>query len=557
MRSARSVVLGLGLVFGGCSSAPDDSVGMTTGTQETRDAGVAPQMPTPGLSLTVRSSDDLQPMPARVIIKPHADTKKPDFRSDGSTGSDYAPGAIGGPDGVMLVTGQARVPLWPGSYDLTLLQGPEYEMVQRSVVVGKGGPVTVDVVLERAVRTDGWLAADMHIHSKVSFDSKVATAHRVVSEVSSGVELLVPTEHVYHYDLQPTLVALGYAGRALSIPGSEYGFNPGHIGVYPVVYDPQGKLFGAPLWEEWPWSHIDPEVYFPLIHALPGRPLVVINHPRLGPDLGYFDNIGWRPGAPLKSAGLFDAVEVLSGYESAPEDVTLLLRDWFTLLNEGRRVTALGNSDTHRIDWLRAGYPRTWLRLPTEEPRRVLPDDLREALVNMRAIASMGPWVNLTVDGKGIGDTVAAGAQVKVRVEADAPSWIDLTQVQLYQNGALVKTLPIDARVDGRHPVLRQEVTLDISADGWLVAIAVGDRPLPIDVIGAVMNGRAKPIALTNPVWLDRDGDGKITPPGGVGQPKPFGVLVQDLPPRASVFAGPILEAPLDCEPQAYRDWLF
>src|SRR5262249_34663994 len=157
---------------------------------------------------------------------------------------------------------------------------------------------------------------------------------------------------------------------------------------------PRGKLFGAPDWEIWPWHHISPEHYFPEIHALPGQPLIVINHPRMPPDLGYFHNLRWTPGEPLPGIDLFDGLEVLNGYENSPRETTRLLRDWFYLLNQGKRLVGLGNSDTHRINWLRAGYPRSWLRLATADPARLLPTDLREGLLGMRAIASNGPWVN-------------------------------------------------------------------------------------------------------------------------------------------------------------------
>lgn len=510
----------------------------------------------PGLEITVRDSDSMEPFPARVLISAVSPTRKPDFHSNGTTTREMSAGVIGSPEGVLLATGAAaRIPLPAGTYDLTILQGPEYEWQQRRVTISGKQVVPLDLTLQRAFRTDGWLAADMHIHSSRSFDSKIDAGYRIVSEVASGVEVLVPTEHSLHTDLAPQIDAMGYGARAVSIPGSEYGFNGGHLGVYPVIVEPdRPPLFGGPKWQEWPWTNVLAETHFPLIHDLPGSPLIIINHPRLPPDLGYFFNIGWQPNQPLATANLFDGMEVLAGYEGLPEHVTALLRDWFYFLNEGRRIVGVGNSDTHRIDWLRAGYPRTWLRLATDAPDRVLPVDLREALQNQRAIASNGPFVRLTVDGKDIGDQVTVqGGKVSVHVVADAAGWVDLSRVQLYRNGALVREFNVDRK---RHPALDQTISFDAPGDGWLVAVAVGDRELPTAVIGEVFAGKTRPLAFTNPIWIDRDGDGKIVIPGAnVPAPQPWGTMPMDPRPNAGADIFRPLHAPLDCAPEEYLDW--
>jgi hypothetical protein len=521
---------------------------------------VAPAVPPPvplppAIHIVLRDGDSMMPMPGRVIVYPTGATPKPDFKSDGATASVLAPFVIGSPEGVLLATGDGTVGVPAGTYDLLLLQGTEYESVRKSVTVGTDAVTEVDVTLEHTVKTGGWLAADMHIHTRQSFDSKLLAAHRVISEVSSGVQVIVPTEHGYHYDLTSILKTLDYGVRAVSIPGSEYNFQGGHAGIYPVVYDPTGPLLGAPPWQEWPKPNMaDPETYFPLIHQQAGSPLVVINHPRLPPDLGYFLNIRWRPGMPLSTAGLFDGIEVLNGYAMRPFEVAELLQDWFALLNQGVRVTALGNSDTHRIDWLRAGYPRTWLGLPTSEPARLLPSDLREAIVKMRAVASNGPFVQLTIDGKALGETVSVQAgRVQATITADAPAWIDLTRLQIYRNGVLHQEIPITSRT---HPALKVDVKIDVPTDGWIVVLALGDAGLPVDVIGAVNGGQALPIALTNPIWLDADGDGKVKAVGVVPpRPVPWKqAMLRGDEDRAQLLLP--LHAPLDCEPFEYPDWL-
>lgn len=519
---------------------------------------MVPPKPTqgPALAVTVRSSDGLELLPARLLITPVAPTPAPGLHNDGATARLLAPNVLGITDGAILVTGEGTLPIPAGTYDIIALQGPEYDQVKERVTIGSKDIVPLSVVLQHSVRTDGWLAADMHIHTNQSFDSKLAPAHRVISEVAAGIEVIVPTEHIWHNELQQYIDVLGYSSRAVSIPGSEYGFQYGHLGVYPIEVDRKGALWGAPKWQEWEnWRNLTAELVFPMIHALPGQPVAIVNHPRLPPDLGYFINIGWPryPGEPLASAALFDGLEVLSGYDQMPQSLQPLIRDWFYFLSQGLRTVALGNSDTHRMDWLTSGYPRTWLKLATDVPQYVLPGDLRDALLGNRAIASNGPWLHMQVDGADIGSTVKPQAgSVQVKITADAAGWIDLTRVQLYHNGTLIKEWSVQNR---NHPALVVETSVPVSGDGWLVAMAVGDQPLPTAVIGNVLAGKVRPFALTNAIRIDADGDGKVQPPPLTSEPRPFGLLPETLAAEPATPSPP-LHVPLDCEPDAYLDWL-
>src|SRR5206468_3483130 len=101
------------------------------------------------------------------------------------------------------------------------------------------------------------------------------------------------------------------------------------------------------------------------------------------------------------------------------------------------RVTALGNSDTHRLNWVRAGFPRTWLRLPIDKPGEITGALLSDAVLHQRAIASTGPFITLEVDAAKIGDTVvpAHAGHALVSVHVDAPSWMKVDTVNVYVNG--------------------------------------------------------------------------------------------------------------------------
>jgi len=54
--------------------------------------------------------------------------------------------------------------------------------------------------------------------------------------------------------------------------------------------------------------------------------------------------------------------------------------DWLGLLRAGRKVFAVGSSDSHGLVGSPVGYPRTCITLGTDDPRRVTPSGVRDQL---------------------------------------------------------------------------------------------------------------------------------------------------------------------------------
>jgi hypothetical protein len=512
-------------------------------------------------------------MPSRIIFRPPPGSGFADSTTSGTyswgspgswTGATVGPGVVGAPEGVLLQSGLGVIPVPPGKYKLFVTRGPEYEAVERDVTVGPGTVQKVDVQLDHSVDTRGWMSADLHVHMKGSFDSRLPHDRRMISEVSNGVKLIVTTDHYAVVDAAPLLRDLGYAADvAGAISGNELNFNPGHAGVYPVPYDATKPGGGTPPYQSPCTAPIVgtncmPDVNaFPYFHSLiPNQTVVTINHPWWpNGDLGYFTNIKWGAGtsnplpASLASAGLFDALELLNGYWTRGDAEAALLADWFYLISQGHRVTALGSSDTHRINWVRAGWPRSWLRLPTDRPGDVDGATLADAIRNHRVIASTGPFVLLTVDGAQIGDTVvpATAGQVTVAISVDAPQWINVDTVHLYVNGQRQMVWPV---TPGKRPLFQTTSTIAVPADSWIVALASGSLPLPPDVVGEYSTGNGYqmlPWAITNPIYVDADGDGSWTPPPWSGPPM---TMPQFRHPLGRERPRPD-QVPVDCEPGA------
>lgn len=515
------------------------------------------------------------PLPSRVIFRPSpgsgfADNilagKNDPLSPGGATGATVSPGVVGSPEGVLLQSGLGVVPVPAGTYELLITRGPAYEAVGVRVTVRPGEVRRIEAELDHTVDTRGWLSADMHVHMNRSFDSKLPVDRRVISMVTNGVDVIVPTDHNVNTDLEPWLRALGYGPETVgTVPGNEFNFREGHAGVYPVRYDDKhSDTGGAPPWT----AACDQQIVgincytaaqaFPMMRAqIPGVSVVTVNHPWWPQgDLGYFTNIDWGAGtghplpSPLATADAFDAMEVLNGYWTSKDAEDALVADWFYLLGQGHRITAVASSDTHRINWVRAGWPRTWLRLPTDRPGEVTGEMLADAIRHQRAVATTGPFLTFTVDGAEIGDEVAhdVATAVKIDITADAPNWIDIETVKVYVNGIEKHSYSV---THGLRPVFRASIFEPIAEDSWIVVLASSTRPMPPDIVGehaGLTHGvDMLPWAITNPIYV-HIGPQRFAPPGWHGAPF-------SLPPaqaqRGQHLARPV---PVDCDPTGIEE---
>jgi hypothetical protein len=197
------------------------------------------------------------------------------------------------------------------------------------------------------------------------------------------------------------------------------------------------------------------------------------------------------------------------------------LDEWFELLNLGKRYSAVGNSDSHKLIGQYVGYPRTYVRVPDDRPEAVSAEQISRALLSGHAIVSGGPFVVARAEGRaGPGDFVAASSgNVTLEVSVRAPDWMDVRRAEVYVNGQRVTTVPSRAT---QSPIrIEAVVPLRVRRDSWIVVAARGDKPLK-----ALMPGTpAVPFAFTNPIFVDADADGVFRAPGveAAGQGAPSG----------------------------------
>ncbi|MBI5500410.1 MAG: CehA/McbA family metallohydrolase [Deltaproteobacteria bacterium] len=436
--------------------------------------------------------------PVRVTVRGVPPTPDPEF------GGRFDAGGFG--RSFVLADGRGSRALPPGSYEVLVTRGPEYDLVEQAVDVAPGGSATVRGTLVRRLETPGWLGVDPHVHTWASVDSGVSGRSRVLGCAGEGVEVAIATDHNVVTDPARDVEDLGLSRWIVGLSGTEVttdlsGEPVGHVNVFPLAVDPLRPPGAAAL----PWLDVGFADLVAGAGRLPGV-LVQINHPR-SPFNGTYAllGVGTADDAAPASLGLGgDLLEVANGLGWA--GTFDAAADWARLARCGRRIVPTGGSDAHAMDDSTCGTPRTWVFAGRDRPEGATPEVLANGFRSGRVVVSTGPFVVLRVDDVPAGGMAVPrerGVLVQVRVEA-AP-WVDVRRVRVLQNGAEVLSLVPTARMP---ELVRLEVQepLAVPGDAAIWVEVDGDAALPTLPVASPI----RPWALSAPVWVDADGDGAV-----------------------------------------------
>ena len=582
----------------GRTDSPRFSLEVTEGSS----ASVLMEAPRPGMLSFDILDERGQRIPSKLTIKRVDTTVTSNLQP--ALGDSFI---ANDPDAVVFAErGTGEVPLPPGEYVAFASRGPEYEIdISDVFTIDESRGHRIELQIQRSVDTSGWIAADFHVHSAPSFDSGVTLRDRVRTMVAEGVEFFTPTDHDHITDISPTIEDMGLEEFVQAAPGVEATtLEMGHFLGFPLQEQFLGDNGGAFDWTGMPPDDIIGGLREAASDA-GFEGFVFVAHPRDG-ILGYFDQFGYdpyggTPGEPRWLPGLltaanplidrsnttmaFDGLEVftakrvdlhrtptapeLSGYTARDgtdvydwisrtmeeqqalidgtytlgADLEGMLDDWFTMLNLGLRVTAMGNSDTHSTTTVEAGLPRNYVLSETDSPAFLRPQDIADAMRDHRVVASYGPFLRMWIDGENIGgDVVASGGTVEVQIEVQAPTWMSVDRVELYENGTLIREWTV---ADDADPIQRmyERFDLEVTEDAWYVAVTMGEGGMepvfnaveipyfPLDEAVSSALGDVSvlssfplagpdfpksypihPYAVTNPIWVDADGGGWDAP---------------------------------------------
>ncbi|MFP8881641.1 MAG: CehA/McbA family metallohydrolase [Myxococcota bacterium] len=480
-----------------------------------------------------------QGYPMRLVFRGVGDTPDPRF------GDDLTQARIGGElrensrlSTDVHLTGTAgdptEVSIAAGRYQVYATHGPEFSVTRAELHVVPGTTTALEIAPPlREVESPGWVSADFHVHAAPSFDSTLSLRHRIASFVAEGGEIIVATDHDVVSSYAAIIREMGLAHRLLSLNGIEVTsishsastpFSGGHVNVYPVPFRPELTRGGALRGEATRLRGIVAQA-----RKLPTRAIVQLNHPRdtTGESHGgaFFEHLAvvgepYDPMRPIDAdpnrvllerdpvSGLrdidFDAIELLNG--TSTDAYRIVRSDWFSLLRQGYLITGMANSDTHTLGKV-AGVPRNYLKLSDERLEALGDERLADQLVvdavrRGACFGTNGPIIDVLLGDKHPGDRFSGPAGT-LRVAVRAASWVPISSLRVYVNGYIAREMPLTAPGT-------LAVDLRFDSDAFVTVEVIGEAS---GVYEAVLPG-FDPIAFSNPIYVDADGDGAWTPPG-------------------------------------------
>jgi hypothetical protein len=469
-------------------------------------------------------------------------------------GRDGTPDPYFGPDSgeraihnlVYSESGRFTQPLPPGKYDVIVSHGPEYDAVFTTIDAVRGQRAPLAARLVRSVDTTGWVSADFHSHSSPSGDNTTSQRGRVLNLLAEHLEFAPCTEHNRVTNYGSHLEALDAVRRlatcsGIELTGSQLPIN--HQNAFPIVEKPRTQDGGGPL------TDADPEAQISRLALWDDRSekLVQENHPDMGWLFFDRDQDG-QPDEGFKNmVGFMDVIEVhppkhifeppLVVYGGKAYNNTMF--NWLQLLNQGRRLPGVVNTDAH-YTFHGSGFLRNYLKSATDDPAEIDTLAMVRAAERGHATLTNGPFleVELTAaDGvlpgssgqphtAGPGDDLAAPAgmaQAHIRVQCS--NWIEVNRVQVFINGRPVESLNFtrpshpDLFADGAVR-FDQTIPLTLPGDAHIIIAAAGEGA----TLGPVMgpdHGQDMPIAVSNPIFIDVDGNGFQANGDTLGAPLP------------------------------------
>jgi hypothetical protein len=194
------------------------------------------------------------------------------------------------------------------------------------------------------------------------------------------------------------------------------------------------------------------------------------------------------------------------------------VNDWLNLLARGFFFPATASSDAHQIDTEEPGYSRTYAYVADRDLKKVEIADVVESLKLGRSFVTNGPIVEVTVNDSHLpGDTLTAvEGEVEIHIEVRAAPWISVDEVRVFVNRRIAQVLPVEA-APGAVQRLRRDLRLELEKDAFIVVEVMGVGSLYPVVQARSPSGLQRdavaPYALTNPVFVDVDGNGRFDPP--------------------------------------------
>lgn len=471
-----------------------------------------------------------KPIPAKVEFVGNGNTATPDW---GPNSAEHFVRNL-----AYTANGTFETAIPAGTYDVTISHGPEYDAVFTQLKVASGKIAKLNEQLNHSVKTPGWVSTEYHSHSSPSGDNTSSQRGRVLNLLAEQIDFAPCTEHNRVETYADDIAALKAEQFMATVSGMELTGKPlplNHQNVFPMIHRPRTQDGGGPITDDSPESQIERLS----IWDDRSRKLIQQNHPDLGWLFYDKDGDGTPDSGFERSFQHMDVVEIhpidrilernqFDDRRGKPFNNNRML-NWLQLLNQGFRVYGVVNTDAH-YNYHGSGWIRNWVQSSTDDPAQIDSDEMVVASEEGRLIMSNGPYLEATF--KADGQTVVSGqdltsesGMVEATIKVQCANWLDVDTVFVLVNGRQVPELTFtreDHPTEFGKDVVKFQKTLNIKLeeDAHLVVVT-GHRTSKLGSVMGPSGGAQHPAALTNPVFVDIDGDGFKPNKDTLGHPLP------------------------------------
>ncbi len=459
-------------------------------------------------------------MPVKVQFIGREGTKSPFFFVDSG---EFAVHNL-----VYTANGKFTQAIGPGEYDVIISRGNEYDAAYRTIKVKRGEVTEIKAKLNRVLKTPGWVTADFHSHSSPSGDNTGSQLGRVLNLLAEHVEFAPCTEHNRVDTYVPHLKYLKATKFMGTTTGIELTGRPlplNHQNAFPLIHRPGYQDGGGPVTD----GDVIKQIKRLAEWDDKSEKLVQQNHPNII-QLLFDGNLDGKRDKAFTGAipymhvteihqlhGILTRVNERNGVNTGRNRPF----SWMQAINNGIYVPGVVNTDAH-YNFHGSCWLRNYIKSPTDDPGKIKPLDIVREARKGHVVMTNGPFLDVgvvpvsrqrTAEPAIAGDTVSGSkGSVIVRIKVQCANYLDIDRVQILVNGVPDKRYNFTRKT---HPKMfsdkvmkfNHEVVVNVTKDAHLIVVATSEST----VIGPVMGpkwGKVRPIAVTNPIFIDQDGDG-------------------------------------------------
>jgi hypothetical protein len=195
-------------------------------------------------------------------------------------------------------------------------------------------------------------------------------------------------------------------------------------------------------------------------------------------------------------------------------------------------------SDSHRITVEHAGWARTFVNGVGDTPAALNVTTMNNQINAGNVLISGGPYIELSARATNQNLTAAMGGtlsvtnnKVRLRIKVTSPAWMPVEEVRVIANGFIissfdgttspkVKAVPANFEATGGTRRFSANLTFTLAQDTYLIVEAGAKLdpnpsvlPVPPPIVDIVAPDIV-PISITNPIFVDTNGNLTFDPPG-------------------------------------------